>query len=217
MPDPLEGFRPESGRVAERLRDEIIDGVREPGSRLVEREIAEQLGVSRIPVRDALRVLVAEGLVTPRPRSWAVVREFSASDIADLREVRSAFEALTFRLAAERRSPEGLRRLHRVLDAEWEAARAGDPLRARRAAADFHEVVTELAANDLLAELQRTLRSRMRWLLVQHDDLVAVAQEHQELYDAIAARDSRSVAALVARHLQTSSNLAAEHGAASSG
>ena len=211
MTDQPEGFQPESERVADRLRDEIIDGVREPGSRLVEREIAEQLGVSRIPVRDALRMLVAEGLITPRPRSWAVVREFTPSDIADLREVRAAFEALTFRLAAERRSAGGLERLHRVLQAEWNAARAGDPVRARRAAADFHEAVAELAANDLLTELHRTLRSRLRWLLVQHDDLISVAREHQALYDAIADRDADAVDVLVQRHLVSSRTLAAEH------
>ena len=73
------GFTPESERVTRRLRDEIIDGVRAPGSRLVERELAESLGVSRLPVREALKTLVAEGLVTPRPRSWAVVREFTTS------------------------------------------------------------------------------------------------------------------------------------------
>ncbi|HEY9292927.1 MAG TPA: GntR family transcriptional regulator [Microlunatus sp.] len=213
MTDQSEGFQPESERVADRLRDEIIDGVREPGSRLVEREIADPLGVSRIPVRDALRTLVAEGLVTPRPRSWAVVREFTDSDIADLREVRSAFESLTFRLAAERRTADGLRRLRLVLTAEWDAARSGDPVRARRCAADFHEVVAELAANDLLTELHRTLGSRLRWLLVQHDDLISVAQEHQDLYDAIAARDADAVDALVQQHLISSRTLAAEHAA----
>ena len=77
-------FEPESERVTRRLRDEILDGVRGPGDRLVERDLAAELGVSRVPVRDALRALAAEGLVTPRPRSWAVVREFTASDVADL-------------------------------------------------------------------------------------------------------------------------------------
>src|SRR5690606_11442168 len=127
--------------------------------------------------------------VTPRPRTWAVVREFTASDIADLGEVRSAFEVLTFRLAAQRRTRSGLERLRAVLDAELTAARAGDAVRARRAAADFHEVVTSLAANELLSELERTLRSRLRWLLGQHDDLLGVAAEHEGLYDAIADRD----------------------------
>lgn len=194
-------FVPESERVTAALRNEILDGIRAPGSRLVERELANEMGVSRIPVRDALRALVAEGLVTPRPRSWAVVRTFEASEIADLIEAREAFESMTFRLAAQRRTHEGLTRLRRVLDGEIDAAARGDRVRARQAAADFHEEVTALADNEVLAEIQRTLGSRMRWLLGQHDDLDTMAREHERLYAAIADRDVARVQALAAAHL----------------
>lgn len=204
-----EGFEPESERVTRQLRDEIIDGVREPGSKLVERELAAELGVSRLPIRDALKALVNEGLVTPRPRTWAVVREFAPTDIADLDEVRSALEMLAFRLAAQRRTRAGLARLRADLDAELAAAREGDAVRARRAAADFHETVTSLADNELLNELERTLRSRMRWLLGQHDDLMAMAKEHEELYEALADRDVAQVEKLVTRHLATGRDAAA--------
>ncbi|MFI1654428.1 GntR family transcriptional regulator [Streptomyces sp. NPDC020472] len=206
-----EEFRPESERVTRVLRDQIIDGTRAPGSRLVEREIAAELDVSRLPVRDALRDLVAEGLVTPRPRTWAVVREFTASDISDLGEVRSALEILGFRLAAQRRTRAGLAKLRADLDAELAAAARGDGQAARRAAADFHETVTELADNALLSELNATLRSRMRWLLGQHDDLTVVAEEHAELYRGIEARDVERVEKLALRHLETSRDEAATH------
>jgi DNA-binding GntR family transcriptional regulator len=206
-----EGFEPESDRVTRQLRDDILDGVRLPGSKLVERELAAELGVSRLPVREALKALVAEGLVTPRPRTWAVVREFSPTDISDLDEVQSALETLTFRLAAQRSTRAGLERLRADLDAELEAARRGDAVRAHRAAADFHETVTSLAANELLSELEQTLRSRKRWLLSWHDDLLAVAQEHEELYDAIAARDVPRVEELVMKHLESGRSAAAAH------
>ncbi|MFU8876247.1 GntR family transcriptional regulator [Micromonospora sp. SL4-19] len=196
-----DGFESESERVTRLLRDEILDGVRRPGSRLVERDLAADLGVSRVPVRDALKTLVAEGLVTSRPRTWAVVREFTASDVADLDEVRAAFEPLAFRLAAQRRTRAGLQRLREVLDVELAAARSQDAVRARRAAADFHDVVTSLAANELLGELTRTMHSRMRWLLAQHDDLIGVAEQHAGLYQAIAARDVALVEELVTEHL----------------
>lgn len=191
------------------LRDQITDGTRAPGSRLVEREIAAELGVSRLPVRDALRGLVGEGLVTPRPRTWAVVREFSPTDVADLNEVRSALEMLGFRLAAQRRTRAGLARLRARLDEEVAAAARGDGAAARRAAAGFHETVTELADNALLSELDLTLRSRLRWLLGQHDDFVAVADEHEALYRAIEARDVPGVEELAARHLESSGERAA--------
>ncbi|MCX5442318.1 GntR family transcriptional regulator [Streptomyces sp. NBC_00056] len=197
-------FEPESERVTRQLRDDILDGVRKPGSKLVERELAAQIGVSRVPVRDALRVLVAEGLVTPRPRTWAVVREFTATDIADLNEVREALEVMTFRLAAQRGDRAGLGRLRSNVDEELAAARAGDAVRARRAAADFHETVTSMAANELLSELEGTLRSRMRWLLGSHDDLLAMALEHEGLYAAVADRDVARVEELVVTHLENS-------------
>jgi len=201
-----EEFTPESERVMRVLRDEIIDGTRAPGSKLVEREIAAELGVSRLPVRDALRGLVGEGLVRPRPRSWAVVREFSATDISDLHEIRSALETLGFRLAAQRRTRVGRAKLRADLDAEQAAAARGDGAGARRAAADFHETVTELADNAMLSELELALRSRMRWLLGQHDDFATMAEEHEELFRAIEARDVNGVVELAERHLATSSD-----------
>lgn len=202
-------FESESARVTRQLRDEILDGVRVSGERLVERDLADRLGVSRVPVRDALRALAIEGLVTPRPRSWAVVREFTASDIADLQEVRAAFEPLAFRLAAQRRTRGGLDRLRKAVDQEMAAARAGDAIPARRAAADFHELVTVLAANELLVELGGLLRSRMRWLLARHDDLIAVAEQHEALYGAIADRDMGRVERLVGDHLAAGPAMAA--------
>ncbi|MFD5451072.1 GntR family transcriptional regulator [Streptomyces sp. NPDC003470] len=210
-------FTPESERVTRQLRDEILDGVRRPGSRLVERELAEALGVSRLPVREALRTLVSEGLVTPRPRTWAVVREFTASDIADLDEVRSGLETLAFRLAAQRHTRAGLEKLRTIVDTELAAARAGDAVRAHRAAADFHQTVISLAANELLNELEGVLRSRLRWLMGRHDDLEGVALEHEALCRAIAERDVDRVQELVLAHLATSRSAALGHHARQDG
>lgn len=202
-------FEPESVRVTDQIRNEIVDGVRAPGSKLVERDLANELGVSRLPIRDALKTLVAEGLVTPRPRTWAVVREFTASDIADLSEVRRALELMSFELAAQRHTRQGLAELRAVLDEELHSAHRGDATASRRAAAQFHDVVTQLAGNDLLVELNGILSSRMRWLLSQHDDLLGMAEEHEALYEAIAARDVAAMPVLVHAHLETSrSNLA---------
>jgi DNA-binding GntR family transcriptional regulator len=203
----VESRESETERVTRQLRDEILDGLRAPGERLVERELAAALAVSRVPVREALKALVSEGLVTLRPRSWAVVRTFTDSDIADLTEVRTAFEPLTFRLAAERRTREGLERLRATLDEHLAAARAGNAVLARRKAADFHELVTELASNELLIEVERPLRSRMRWLLTQHDDLLAVAEQHLELFTAIASRDVDLAERLAGDHLAQSQTL----------
>ncbi|MCO1339378.1 GntR family transcriptional regulator [Kocuria polaris] len=207
------GFTSEAARVTERIRNEIVDGVRAPGSKLVERDLALELGVSRLPVREALQALVAEGIVTPRPRSWAIVREFTASDIADLIEVRASLEVLTFKLAAQRHTRSALAELRQALDDELRAAEAGEALEARRAGVQFHEIVTRMAGNDLLLEVQASLSARMRWLLSQHDDLAGIAREHAELYEAIASRNVGVVEPLVLAHLETSrANAAAATG-----
>ncbi|MCK9793130.1 GntR family transcriptional regulator [Isoptericola sp. 4D.3] len=203
-------FEPESVRVARVVREQIVDGTREPGSRLVERDLAGELGVSRIPVRDALRTLVAEGVVTPRPRTWAVVREFTDADVAQLQEVREATEPLQFRLAARRRTAAQLDALAEAWEREDAAARAGDAPGARRAAADFHERVVDAAGNPVLAELHGVTASRVRWLLGQHTDLTAMADEHRRLWEAVRDGDEGEAARLAGEHLGTSRTAATQ-------
>lgn len=194
----------ETTRAARTLRDQIIDGERESGSRLVERELAAELGTSRVPVREALRQLAAEGLVTPRPRTWAIVREFTEEDVAEIEELRVALESLAFTGAARRHDAAGLERLRAVVARGEAAAAAGEAVVARRAAADFHTAVVELAGNRHLLQLWGTIDSRVRWMLSQHVDLVAVAEEHRLLCEAVASRDEERVAGMVLDHARTS-------------
>ena len=157
-----------------------------------------------MPVRDALKILEGEGLIQQHPHTWATVREFTASDLADLDEVRAVLDPLAFRLAAARHHREGLARLRECLDLQESRAAAGDMVVAHRAAADFHEIVTELADNRLLGDMMRGIRSRMRWALSQHDDLTYMSVEHAELFTAIQFRDADRAAELAARHQQAS-------------
>lgn len=195
---------PEAERVTRLLRDQIVDGDRAPGSRLVERELAAALGVSRVPVREALQTLAAEGLVTPRPRSWAVVRTFTDRDLLDLVEVRSAIEVLTVRLAAERGTADQLDVAAAALDREAGGAHLGDATAARRAAADFHEAVAAMAGNTVLDEISALTASRMRWMLGQHDDLGGMVAEHTALLDAIRDGDVEGADRLTRDHLRSS-------------
>jgi len=189
----------ETERVTRLLRDQIVDGVRAPGSRLVERELAAALDVSRVPVREALQTLASEGLVTPRPRSWAVVRTFTDRDLLDLVEVRSAIEVLTVRRTAEQ-----LDAAAAALDREAGGARDGDATTARRAAADFHEAVSAMAGNAVLDEISALTASRMRWMLGQHDDLGVMVAEHAALLDAIRSGDVEEADRLTRDHLRSS-------------
>lgn len=96
-------------------------------------------------------------------------------------------------LAAERRTRDGLARLRANLDEELAAVRAGDAVSARRAAAAFHETVTEMADNEVLNELATIWRSRMRRLLGRHDHHLGMAEDHELLYGAIAERDATKI------------------------
>lgn len=191
----------ESVRVTRILRDDIVLGRRLPGSRLVERDIAAELDVSRLPVREAIRTLVSEGVVVARPRSWAVVREFTQRDIRDFAEVRESVETLIFVFAAERHDEAGIARLRDVYARELAAAQAGDAEAARMAAGEFHEVAAVLAGNDMLCELIDVFATRLRWLFGQHDDLLAMAEEHRAILEAISARDADALRRIVPAHL----------------
>lgn len=193
----------ESARVTRILRADIVLGRRAPGSRLIERDIAAELNVSRLPVREAIRSLVAEGVVVARPRTWAVVREFTQQDIQDFAEVREAIETLIFVFAAERHDEEGIARMRAILAAESAAARDGDAEGARIAAGKFHEVAARLAGNDMLNELISVFLTRLQWLFGQHDDLTAMAEEHRVIYEAMAARDADALRTLIPEHLAT--------------
>lgn len=199
----------ESTRVARVLRDDIILGRRRPGSRLVERDIAAELDVSRLPVREAIRRLASEGIVVSRPRSWAVVREFTVDDVRDFAEMRGGIEILIFELAAARHDAVGLAHLRRIVEQEEEAAHAGDEAAARLHAARFHEYTANLASNDMLVELVGVFATRLRWVFGPHDDLVPMAAEHRAIYEAIAARDVELVRTLTRAHLAAGAEAAA--------
>lgn len=191
----------ESVRVTRILRDDIVLGRRAPGSRLIERDIATELNVSRLPVREAIRTLVGEGVVVARPRTWAVVREFTQNDIQDFGEVREAIETLLFVFAAQRHTPEGISRLRAAYQRELAAAHAQDVETARIAASEFHEIAAGLAGNEMLGELIGVFVTRLQWLFGQHDDLLAMAEEHRILLEAVESRDVDALRVLVPRHL----------------
>jgi len=196
------GVELESVRVANALRDEIVLGRRPPGSRLVERDIAAELGVSRLPVREAIRALGAEGIVVSRPRTGATVREFTIKDIRDFAEFREAIETLAFVLAAQRHDADGAALMQGILERERSAAAAGDTARAHAAAAEFHLTAVALSGNEVLGDVGRTYVTRLRWLFGRHDSLSGMADEHRVILDAFLARDVEKLSVLIPQHLE---------------
>jgi DNA-binding GntR family transcriptional regulator len=193
--------------IREKLRVRIAEGMWTPGTRLVERDLAEEFGVSRVPVREALRALEGEGFVELLPRRGAVVRNLTRSVVADLFDIRQVLEALAARLVAERIDDEGLAELGAVVEDGRRAVDADDHAWAGAANTAFHETLLRLAGNDSLRALLEPLTGRLRWLFRQSTDLRRVQAEHEQLLAALAMRDAELAAAVALAHVRASRHM----------
>jgi DNA-binding GntR family transcriptional regulator len=189
-------------QVCEDLRDRIITGRLAPGDRLVERDLAEEFGVSRVPVREAIRILLGEGFLTALSPRRIVVKGHDRKDVEDLFDLREALEVLAVRRAAERADAAGLAELERLLENARRATLSGKPERISRANAAFHHQIMELADNELLASTVEPLEGRLRWLFQQIDEPGPLWEEHRQLCEAIASRDIEAAAACSLRHVR---------------
>lgn len=162
IPVKLDTYKPLREVVFETLREAIINGTLKPGERMMEIQLAEQLGVSRTPVREAIRKLELEGFVVMIPRKGAYVAGISLKDIADVFEVRAAMEALAAGLAAERITAEELEEMERLL------VRIGEHIEANRLEEVvemdtlFHEALYKASRNLKLEQILQNLREQIQ-------------------------------------------------------
>ncbi|MDQ8708026.1 GntR family transcriptional regulator [Streptomyces sp. LHD-70] len=189
-------------QVCEELRDRIITGRLGPGDRLVERDLAEEFSVSRVPVREAIRILIAEGFLTAASPRRIVVKGYDRKDVENLFDLREALEVMAVRRAAERSDARGLATLKRLLENARRATLAGRPDRISRANAAFHHQIMELADNELLASTVEPLEGRLRWLFQQVDEPGTLWEEHNSLYQAIASGDADASAQASLHHVR---------------
>jgi DNA-binding GntR family transcriptional regulator len=187
----------------EALKKRIIQVDLRPGQRIVERDLAEELKVSRIPLREALRLLAAEGLVVLVPHRGALVSPFTPTDVRDLFDIRESVEVLAARLAAERANEHNLGPLTRCLESARAATESGDEAEIAVVNARFHAEIVALSDNALLETMMRPLNARMEWLfrLTSDRDPHQQCAEHTELYEAIAAGDPARTAEVALRHV----------------
>ncbi|MFJ6729118.1 GntR family transcriptional regulator [Streptomyces sp. NPDC091281] len=198
-------------RVLAALRQEIIAGRLRPGDRLVERELADRFGVSRVPVREAIRALVAEGFVLFETPRRTVVRRLSPTDVKELFELREALEVYAAGLAATRATPEALAELRELLDRAAEATRAGDAETITDVNTRFHDGILALAGNGLLISVMEPVDGRLRWLTRQNEEWPQLLTEHRELYDAIASGDPQRARAHALTHVQANYRSTVRH------
>lgn len=197
--------RPLHEEAADRLRDMILEGELAPGDRIIEQTLCDRLGLSRTPLREAIKTLTAEGLIVLQPNRGATVASLSLEDIEDTFRVIGALEALAGELACTRLRNDDVAEI-RVLHYQMALHRTrGERLDYFKLNQRIHERIVELSGNKVLMETHRRLGGRIR----RHRFAANLAperwdqaiKEHEEMLDALDARDGKRLAEILRRHL----------------
>lgn len=202
----LHEYKPLRDIVFDTLREAIMDGSLKPGERLMEVQLAQKLGVSRTPVREAIRKLELEGTVTMIPRKGAYVAEVSLKDISEVLEVRAALEGLAATLAAEKMDESGLKLLQEKAS-EFEAA-AKDMNRDDLIKLDveIHEIIFQSTDNQTLMNLVDGLREQVQRFRISYLSTMQNAEdiivEHRELIDALLKKDPELARNAAEKHIR---------------
>ncbi|WP_439115682.1 GntR family transcriptional regulator [Hydrogenophaga sp.] len=194
--------------VMEKIRERILDGSLPPGHRLVESRMSAEFDVSRIPVREALRLLAAEGLVTIEARRGASVTRFSEEQVLELVEVRGNLEALNAKLASKHKDPAQIAQMRRLLEDGNRLADTGELLGLERLNHQFHETLSQAAGNSVLQEVMRSLRDRTVLLFTpfNRNRCRQNWEEHAAILRAVLNADSELAAVLALCHVQNAAN-----------
>jgi DNA-binding GntR family transcriptional regulator len=205
-----------------RLRDMIVEGELQPGTRLPEKELCTQFGVSRTPLREALKVLASEGLVELSPHRGATVVQISRADVEETFPVMGSLEALAGELACARIDAAGLAEitaLHHQMVAHYHRQQLAEYFKLNQ---QIHERVLEAAGNATLSALHRSLAGRVRraryMANMSPQRWAQAVEEHEQILAALTARDGQRLAGILRRHLQHKAevviaNMTADEGA----
>lgn len=191
--------------VYSELLDRIVGGQLAPGDRLVESRIAEEFDVSKIPVREALRTLAADGFVSIEPRKGASVALLSDEKARDLVEVRASLEALNARLATQRRTANDVLELTKLLDEGTAASDSGDLSACAKLNRVFHETLNGMTGNAFLQTLMLSLRNRTNVAFLTNDpDRIQQSWiEHAGILRAVINRDVVTAEHAASQHIHS--------------
>jgi len=210
---PLAAPRSLAEDAADQIREQILSGGFAPGEHLVEAKIAEQLAISRGPVREAFKLLRAEGLLNEEPRRGTFVVSLTADDVREIYGLRAALEGRAARLIARRGDEMALQRLTALADAIDAAVAQGDAVAVSRADLAFHHGVCEASGNARILEVFDRYVPMLRSLL-RLDELVVrsledLSTQHRPLVRALEAGDEDRAAKLFADHAEQAGELIA--------
>lgn len=201
----MDTFLPLRDVVFNTLRQAILTGELKPGERLMEIHLADRLGVSRTPIREAIHKLEREGLVTIIPRRGAEVAQITEKSMNDVLEVRRALDALCVELACDRITEEGLENLKAACDNFEQCVKTKDSKKIAQADVALHDIIVQATGNQRLIQLVNNLSEQMyryRFEYIkdssQHKTLV---EEHRIIYRSIMAKDKETAAAAARTHI----------------
>jgi len=205
-PIQLDSYRPLRDLVFETLREAIASGQLSPGQRLMELQLADDLGVSRTPVREAIRKLELEGLVVMVPRKGAYVAELSMKDMVEVFEMRAALDALAASLAAERITEDEIEFLERLLVEIRDFIACEDLEACIQADTTFHERLYEASRNMRLAQTIANLREQIQLFrttsLGRPGRMTSALEEHRQILEAISQRNAKLAQKLAYQHIE---------------
>ncbi len=214
VPVNLDSYKPLRDLVLEALREAIMSGSLQPRERLMEIQLAEELGVSRTPVREALRKLELEGFIVMVPRKGAYVSDLSMKDIADVFEIRAALEGLAAALAAERITEEELETMERLLVEKGEAINQNDIDKLVEVDTKFHETMYKASRNERLSSIISNLREQIQRFRLSSLSVPGRKKdsldEHRNIVEAIQARDVQLARYLAQEHIENAENVLIE-------
>ena len=187
------------------LRRAILRGELKPGERLMEIQLANKLGVSRTPIREAIRKLELEGLVLMIPRKGAEVAEITEKNLRDVLEVRCALEELGVQLACDRIDKSGVRELHEAADHFRDMLESDDITQIAEADEAFHDVLFKATDNGRLIQLLNNLREQMYRYRIEYlkkkECYPQLLEEHETIIQAIEEHDKKKATDITVQHI----------------
>ncbi len=203
---PIDSYKPLRDVVVESIRQAIISGQFPPGMRLMELQLAEEMGVSRTPVREAIRKMELEGLVVMIPRRGAYVADISIKDINEVYEVRTALDVLSAGLAAERIDKSEIQEMRELLAEEAALVEARDYPKIIDNDTAFHDVIYRASGNTRCMNIISNLREQItaiRGRSMPYPGRVEIMlKEHRAIFDAIAAGKVEKAQEAVRTHME---------------
>lgn len=201
----MDEYLPLRDVVFNTLRNAILTGELSPGERLMEIKLADKLGVSRTPIREAIRKLELEGLVVNTPRKGAEVANISAADLRDVLEVRKSLEILAINLACQKMTQESLDELYENIQ---EFKRSIDSKGATDIAytdVSFHDIIYKSTGNNRLIQILNNIREQMYRYRLEYikdrESWKTLVDEHMAIYEAIKNRDSEAAVRAILTHI----------------